>query len=523
MDNNQNTGVAGGPEKEDVEQTVSLEELNAAPVEPTPEAEPEVTTRDPYVPKRAPGAKVVVAPNLVLTRTEANAKALDVYEDVPPISILGTSLSVLEYSSADWDKLDVTEETKEWSTQLSNAAAYTNVVNDGLNAAAFRPTADWRNMVTYGGTNFGPRKLIPGTPSGSGTLKGREAVAQMSAMTSMGGANSFPLWGSGFSVTLKTPSLGEQVELDRLIASDRSLLGRNTRGAIFSNDAFAINRNLVRFIYDHCVSIGIESGTDYEKFIASVRLPDMQLLATYLAHCIHSTGFPFAQPCTSNPNKCTHVAKRQVMVVKMVVVDHNKLNSTQLKLITRPGKLSDTDLKLYQDEFNYSHNHVALTDAVKVFFKVPSVADHIHSGARWAIELEHRTETAFGTVLSEEERIKHYNDMRIATILRNYGHWIGRIEITHGDNLLVVEDNEAIEEQLGIWSENDVFVDTIVEGVEKFMNESLVSLVGIPNYECPSCGSWLTTENGEARVIHPVDAVSTFFLMQQSYLLTKLL
>lgn len=529
MENNStNTGITGSPVDEREEATVPVTdgELGAPEAEGEPEPtspKEEVSVKAPYVPTHPPGAKVTVAANFTVERTDANAKNFDMYADVPPVSYLGSSLAVLEHISTDWDKLEPTPETTEWSRHLSNAAAYSVVVNDSLNSATFRPTADWRNSVSYAGSVFGPRKLVPGTPSGSGTLKGREAVLQMSAMTSMGGANSFPLWGSGFTVTLRTPPLSEQVELDRLIASDRSLLGRSTRGAIFSNDSFAINRNLIRFIFDHCVSAGVENGTDYEKFISSIRLPDMHILAAYMAHCIHSSGFPFAQPCTNDPNRCTHVAKRQVLVAKMVVVDHNMLNSNQLKIITRPGKVSDADLKAYQDEFFYANNHIVLTDTVKVFFSVPSVAKHIHSGARWATELEHRTETAFGTVLSEEERIKHYTDMRIATILRNYGHWIDRIELTHGDHLLLVEDEEAIEEQLSIWSENDDYVNAIVDGVEKFMNESLVSFVGIPNYECPSCGEWLVTENGEKRVIHPIDGVSTFFLMQQSYLLTKLL
>jgi hypothetical protein len=525
MENNPTTtGTTGIPvDEQEVVSVPVTEEETAVVIPEEPEApKEEIAPKAPYVPTQPPGAKVAVAANFIVARTDANGKTFDSYEDVPPVSILGTSLNVLEHISTDWDKLDATAETTEWSRHLSNAASYSNVVSDGLNAAAFRPTANWVNSVGYAGTIFGPRKLVPGAPSGSGTLKGREAVLQMSAMTSMGGANSFPLWGSGFSVTLRTPPLSEQVELDRLIASDRNLLGRNTRGAIFSNDSFAINRNLIRFIYDHCVSVGIESGNDYEKFLEAVRLPDMQILAAYMAHCIHSAGFPFAQPCTSDPNKCTHVARRQVLVAKMVVVDHNMLNSNQLKIITRPGKVSDADLKSYQDEFYYANNHIVLTDTVKVFFSVPSVAKHIHSGARWATELEHRTETAFGTVLSEAERIKHYTDMRIATILRNYGHWIDRIEMTVGDHLLEVSDDEAIEEQLGIWSENDDFVNAIVEGIEKFMNESLVSFVGIPNYECPNCHDWLVTENGETRVVHPIDGVSTFFLMQQSYLLTKL-
>lgn len=478
-----------------------------------------------------PAGAVVVDPDaVVIERTEKNAKDYDAAFNMPAVPILGTSIKYIENRREVWQDSfpNIDEESDEfvnWDAAIASSIFVTSVTNDALNGAAFSPTARLDYGVEYGGRRHGARRLAAAKPSGSGTLAGKEAVAYLSAVTKTGGANTQPLWNSGYNVVLSRPNLDAQVDLDTLIATDRAILGRMTRGEIFTNDTYVTIRNFVRFAFDHLVQVGFEGGHDYDEFISNTAITDIQVLAGAFAAIIHPRGFPFVQPCTANAGKCNHVSRRLININKIIRVDNDKLTSEHLNIITRSTKVSKADLAKYREAFKYKNNYVNVTPEVRMFFKVPTIADLLQSGHRWVTEIEHSAETMFSKDLSIDERAKHLDKARIATLLRNRAPWIDHLVISIDDGETVnetrIEDQIAIEQQLNIWSENDEYMKVIIDGLDAFMGEAVVGFAGIPNFQCPKCQSWLQTDNGEPRVLHPVDAVNVFFLMQDYYLRAK--
>ena len=68
--------------------------------------------------------------------------------------------------------------------------------------------------------------------------------------------------------------------------------------------------------------------------------------------------------------------------------------------------------------------------------------------------------------------------------MREYSHWIESMEF--GEN--TVEDKESIERLLNDLSADDVMRIELMNGIAKYISDSTVSLIGIPNFNCPVCG-----------------------------------
>lgn len=499
----------------------SPEVIVEEPIAPEPELEPEPEhVKVPYVPTRPSGRRVDVAANFYLDRTAQNAKLWDEYQSMEPIPVMPTTTPVMKHHTDHWDRMHNKEVDAHWLTTVAGASTFTPVVDEAFDDVAYRNTAHFQHILEYGGHRYGSRKLGVSAPTGSGVLTGPEAIAHISAVTDVGGEYLHYLWGSGLKVTTTTPQLGEEVQLDRAIAADKSFLGRATRGAVFSNDSFLIVRHLAKFIHKHIVTTSVEGANTYEGFLNTVKLPDFGILALYIASNIHKTGFPFSQPCLNDPHVCNHVSTRMVNILKMLVTDSTYISPKQMAMITRTSKMTRTEYDEYHESFNYPSEatYLDINAKCRVFFRVPTVGQNIASGERWLAELEQRTATQFAGVLSEEERVRHYESMRITTILRDFGHWIGSIEITQGEHVSTIVDPATIEEQLNIWSGVDDYVTRLVDAIEKYQRISTVSYAGVLNYPCPACGEMLPTEDAVKDIYYPIDPVSVFFLVQQSYL-----
>ena len=93
--------------------------------------------------------------------------------------------------------------------------------------------------------------------------------------------------------------------------------------------------------------------------------------------------------------------------------------------------------------------------------------------------------------------------------MRQYTHWVKGINFE--DN--VIEDKSTIESILDRLSGEDEVRTKFLEEVKKYINDSAISVVGIPSYECPSCHQEqkYTAKNDSLTSIIPMDILQTFF------------
>jgi hypothetical protein len=153
-------------------------------------------------------------------------------------------------------------------------------------------------------------------------------------------------------------------------------------------------------------------------------------------------------------------------------------------------------------------------NAISILLKTPTVNQYIESGQTWIDNIVDMVDSAIGSTANEDER----NDLIIrhgqASAMRQYGHWVDHIEIDTN----IVNDRETIDSLLNTMSSDDNIRTEFLDGVLNYINKSTISVIGIPAYDCPSCGE---PQEGEGSNVHknvmPLDVVQLFFglLMQR--------
>jgi hypothetical protein len=104
----------------------------------------------------------------------------------------------------------------------------------------------------------------------------------------------------------------------------------------------------------------------------------------------------------------------------------------------------------------------------------------------------------------------------MATTARQYSHWITSVheKDDEGNEEMVSDDSDVINETLNHIFSTDEFVDTFFGEVTRFMDDSLISMIAIPSFNCPKCNT-PAAESFKERFEHlvPIDVLTTFFTL----------
>lgn len=438
------------------------------------------------------------------------------------------SLSFLTLDSAM--ALDFLESTPEnavsdpsgkWASAINDAATTNGV--ETLTKAAERPDAEWSSTVPYGGREYGPGQRQP-KALGGGKASGRAAIDRITAVTTGAKMLSQPLWGSGLWIEVMSSTLDKDLTLDMKLVSDEAILGRATRGRLFNMDNYVTINAMMEHIYEHTIDTSV-GDIDYDTFLELIRLPSIQLLALAMAHVKFPTGYPYAHPCTYDITKCTHVLQDRVSLVKMGWVDSKRIlaNPENMPLMSRRSNVKIEEVKAYQERIYSGIDSIVKLPSVNVVLRVPTVKAFLEYANQWVAEIEAYTQQAFGVNINPDARNAFITSRYEANLLRSYASWIDRIEIVEEgeggiDEIVVVDNREDINEQLVVWSGDDVILDKILSGIEQYQTTAMVEIAAVPNFECPNCGQWQKTTDGPWNSLIAIDAPSVLFYVQQSYI-----
>src|SRR5690606_37359667 len=100
---------------------------------------------------------------------------------------------------------------------------------------------------------------------------------------------------------------------------------------------------------------------------------------------------------------------------------------------------------------------------------------------------------AFGVELEGQARNSYINLQGQATAMRQYCHWIKEIHMSDG---ALIDDQETIEEAVDRLSADVEVAKTFIDEVGKYIDDSTISLVALPKYDCPACGQEQGAETG---------------------------
>lgn len=401
------------------------------------------------------------------------------------------------------------KEGQEWLMSLSRGVDH--MMNGGsLNDSLSRDGSKWRQSYNVEGDELGIARPRLQSKEGGSVLSGERALLRATNMLGMGATIQVPLWHSGIWVTLRAPSDGALLELDRRISNEKITLGRHTSGMLFSNTMIYTQSFVVNFILAHIQDATVRDNSP-EALRRMIRCTDIPTLIWGLVCTIYPNGYPFSQPCTVDPSKCLHVVKTTLSISKLSWTDNTALSEEQRRhMQKRNTKHTEEQIMAYQERHRFGNTETkTITDDLRVVLEVPSIERYQEAGFAWVDGIAKMVEDSFGVSLKGEERDAYILDQGRLTALRQYSHWISRVEM--GDDS--VEDRETIEALMGTFSSEDSVSTPIFEEVGKYIDRSTISLIGLPKYNCPECGGKVGDHDETHRHILPLDMVTIFFTL----------
>lgn len=400
--------------------------------------------------------------------------------------------------------LDETPDGDDWVSTL-RASGYAMPVNGWFGKTLERPEAQYRQGVQ---SERGTLTIAAPKFSDTGGMKltGERAVLRVRALTGMGSVIRIPLWHSGFWVTVKAPSDGEVLELNRRLTEEKILLGRITHGLAYANHSVVFAGWVMDFVISNIYDTTLkpELQQDLRKYISVLDIP---LLAWGMACAIWPNGFPYARAVLDQATNQNKVIKEIVKIGRLLWVDNSALSPWQISHMANnhSGTMDQAMLERYRNEFTRGKGRrVKLAENLSVMLRVPNLEQYLTSGQKWVNGIVSMVDKAFGMDQNEMIRDNYIMDQSRATNMRQYVHYVESIEA--GDN--TIDDGETIDKTCDALSSDDDIRAAYFKGVREFTEDATVALVAVPAMENDA-------DKTLPRFPHllPLDALSTFFIL----------
>lgn len=345
-------------------------------------------------------------------------------------------------------------------------------------------------------------------------LDGEKAVLLARNLFGLGTVTRIPLFHSGFWISIKAPSESQLLELNRQLTTDKIELGRSSFGLAFSNQNIFFLSRIFELVKACIHSHSIKTDKDITNFIYAHDLP---IIIWGLACSVWPNGFKYSRACMSDPNKCNHVVTEKLNLTKLMWSNTSALNAWQKSHMNNKlsGSMSEEDVIRYRKELlNNQPKKISLDVNEESFsfdLKTPNIGEWINQGTSWINNIVESATTVISSSASFTERNNYMINVAKSETLRQYSHWINSIEI--GSNR--IEDRETIDNTLAALSASDNLRDQIVQKIQAYIEQTVISLIGIPTYNCPKCDKTQEEKKPLPRFVNiiPLDVYTIFFIL----------
>lgn len=352
-----------------------------------------------------------------------------------------------------------------------------------------------------------------------GELKGEMAVLQFSKRLGVGDVLTVPLPHSGIVVTLKPPTERDLIDFYNSIFREKVYLGRMSAGLTLTNLSVYLNNRVFEFIVKHIHSVNY-SDISKEQLRTYLNLHDFHILAWGFAATMYPNGFDYQRPCVNNIEKCNHVEREVINMLKLLWVDNTSLTQPQKDILydVRPNKhTAEVFRKFTAEHTRVKASEVTLKNGIKFYLKVPTFAEHTADGLAWVNRINTVIDNLIVADDTEENADKAKQELLqqhvSSSYLRQFSHFIDYIE--DEDNNNVVKDRDTINQLLEVFSVDDDTRAELTKAILKFKSDTTIALIGIPTYECPACKTEQNTAPVGDRFVSviPLDVLNLFFTL----------
>lgn len=454
-------------------------------------------------------------------------------------TLRGTHEEVMKSIEALPENFVDNEHKTKWARMVIDADEQFHLKDDQLFEATIRPGGMWMNMIQTP-SNKGTERWVGPLVDRKGQNYNDKSDKRFSALEILKGSLGLgypvyiPLYHTGIWVELTTPSAQDFAILHEKIENSKITYGRMTRGELFSNDGVILRKHVKDFILKHVVFT--TAPNDSPEYLESIiKAPDLDILMAGIMLSRYPDSFPLGIPCTVDPNECTEVVEGNINLREIFWTDRNKLTNTQLAIANgQRYRITQQQLEQYQEEFNqenrivyFSYNEAGKLEifeddeipanGVKITLRTPTLANEEDYGVAWVNDVQRSAERVFKERTDEKSREDIIRERVVMNYFKTYGQFIESIEVIKASNIeYKFSDTKDIDEVLTFMSSDYVLVDYFRKAVRKYINQNIVQIIGVPNFECPNCGKKHNTAPGAHHLILPLDTLNTFFLLVQS-------
>lgn len=406
-----------------------------------------------------------------------------------------------------------------WFRTLLDTFSHAQIDLMGLKATE-RAESNWAQTIHHNGKELRAGKPRQSLSAGPHTPD--ELLAYMTKRAGQGTNVDIPLWHSGIWLRLRSPSTTEIVTLQHELAQLRVTLGSQTKGMGFSNAGQALNNLAVNFALQYVIdaSVAYKTPTDLEGKIDAL---DGPFLLLALASAMFPGGLPYVSPCVSDIKTCNHVMKANLAFEPLQRVDDLAISTYQATIMSRRfgqqgNRTNDDELKRYREEHRAGRERIVWFENIGLRLGTPTLMDQREAGDAWVDSIVEMTQGAFNEPPHGTNRNRYISQLGNTTTARQYAHWVKAVldrdeQATEGYQL-ITEDREAIGKFLNNVMSTADYSEDFFDAVRDFIEDSMVSMVAIPSYNCPQCATPVA-EKFHERFEHlvPLDMLSLFFTL----------
>lgn len=412
-------------------------------------------------------------------------------------------------------KVAETDEGYKWTAAILEALAHTMLENTPRKATE-REGSVWTNTLKYGDHSLRggqPKLQLPNRK-----LTNDETLLFLSHKANIGAPYDVFLPRSGIWVKIRTPTLTEIAALHTKLGQLKISLGAESKGAIYSN-AQSLLLNIVTSLALSCVvasNYKFNTPTDLEHVIDVM---DEPFLHHGLAAALYPDGFNYSHPCVADPTTCNHVEEAKLNMSTLTWYDKLCFSEGQLQHISkRFNPCSEDDLKAYSEGFRINTSKIIRIGQIGIRLAIPKIAHRRLCGDRWIDSIIDQTEGSFNEPVHGPQRGAYIERLKNITAARQFTHFVDKLYTLSDDDSEEPEEipanEDIIERFLSDVVSDQEYLDMFNNEVQDFINQSIVGIIALKNWNCPVCKSPAAKKFHE-RLPHlvPVDMLSTFFTL----------
>ena len=418
---------------------------------------------------------------------------------------------VILNSVADADVEVLDSDGEDWKD--SNIGAYYNSLPDATFVDRLY-SGKWRNSIPTD-TKAIKMSSMSAKSGANKKLSGKEARYRLMDSLGIGRIGEVPLVHTGIWVKFTPPKEEAITNYYREIGKEKAELGRYTFGKIFSNMGILHIDTTLRFVLKHVVATSLEvQPTDIKKLLDIIAPEDIPILQWGLAKAMYPEGVEYDVGCVADPQNCKFLFEGILAVDKLHFMDIDAIPKScmdTLKL-SGNGSVSESDVVAYKERLWADQESVfevaTLGGApLKVTLQHHSISSQIIKGKEWIKACHHDIVNVLGEEADEDTRNNYVVSKAKISYARQYEHYVKSIDTGNG-----IIEGDSLPEALVTISSSDVTRESLLKAIHKFIETGQHSVIGIPNYVCPTCKKSKELE-GETLIssIVPLDVTQVFF------------